>query len=342
MYRAIIKPSIEPLLKPVVSSLIKFFTLVLLFHTLSAQAEILQFNVGDGATYNISTQRKIHNPLKGIPLINSSKTDLNLELKILSSNPETLSYPFEVEVVFKDLNTIEESGEGITTVFNTQTLETPQNIHLVKFLHHLLNQPLYFKINENAIEAPIEPVRQLAHALRNTYLTAENTEVVHFEFIFEDLTEFLARLFHLSTQDLHESLSYPVPSPLQDSGLSTQNSLYTIHEVDGDTLHGLFTFEGDLQNFHITVREEVEWNCFQPLLQNRYLFGEAKTHEAKHAIQENHWIQQTCEAYPLYTEETLVYIPELPVELEEKERGVEILLTPDEVNVETLETPLPV
>ena len=299
-----------------------FLLLACLFGTITGHAELLKFREGEGAAYKISTHRNAHYHFFGFPGTESTQTDLHLEVKILSSNPETQSYPFEIELICRDFQGIEIEGNGKVTVFNVNELETHHSTHLSKILHHLMNQPLRFIINENNVQTTADYL-SLEQSLAE--INAEN-EGMSFDLdtIFEDVHEFLARLFHLSNQDLKEGHTYEALTPLQDENLITTKSLYRIDQIYTDTIKGTFDFEGFLEDFNATLKEEVEWRIDNPLVQQRTLFAESQSIKDITLLKGHYLINQTWEAVPLEIEPMIPLTP--PSELE--------VIFPEEINWE--------
>lgn len=222
----------------------------------SLSAEHLLFKVGDSASYVVTEKvdalvEIVHDKNYGQRA--EGQSTLAFDVKVVSSNQETLSYPFTVQVTLKQISldetqvlTVEGSDVPgkIVTKFDTANIKKSENCKGGVQLASLINKPLRFKVTET-------DVKEVTGKLEAAYAKLEYhsfTQVIKIE-------ELLAQLFHLSGQDLEVSQSYPVSNvktvSFEDEEEGKVEVVFTIHDLYTVT-------DKDSQYIGATWQNEVE------------------------------------------------------------------------------------
>lgn len=234
----------------------------------SVTADLLQFHVGDTASYTV-TQKADYN-IECFGITNNFQRDFTIEfdIQLLSLNETTSSYPFTVEVRCKTI--------GPATL---PLGEYPDPYEGGALLNFLTNNPLQFEIDSEF------NVQETTGNLLAVYETYEDLMIPaelpsFFEF-------FLTQIFQLSGQDLVESNSYPAncyqllnwqDEPIyEDEASIVQTSNYTIDSINSDTIQATWQGNAEVKEQDISmdgtvsVNSGVTWDSTQSLIQQRNL-----------------------------------------------------------------------
>ncbi len=258
------------------------------FHqTLSADP--LVFKVGDAASYTVTQTTDCQNKwLSGVfgTERNRYEDTIAFTVKILSSDAETLSYPFDVELTMKGIriNNTETSGDETKTVsYDSDNPLDADKYTWAKHLANLINVPMHFRVNGEfdvkEVTGLLERERTALDDLSSKYFFG--TTPWSFELL-------LTQLFHLSGEEMQPSVAYPVSCyqliDWEDEKIKIeeydlrQNGGYVISSVDPETIEGIWqevaVIKGDktaidLSKAAISVDGNVKWNAANPLIQQR-------------------------------------------------------------------------
>ena len=258
------------------------------FHqTLSADP--LVFKVGDAASYSVTQTTDCQNKwLSGVfgTERNRYEDTIAFTVKILSSDAETLSYPFDVELTMKGIriNNTETSGDETETVcYDSDNPQDADKYTWAKHLANLINVPMLFRVNGEF------DVKEVTGLLEKECTALDDFSSQHFfgatPWSFELL---LTQLFHLSGEEMQPSVAYPVSCyqlinwedekiKIEEYDLR-QDGGYVISSVDPETIEGTWQevaiIKGDktaidLSKAAISVDGNVKWNAANPLIQQR-------------------------------------------------------------------------
>lgn len=258
-----------------------------------AFADLLLFKVGDAALYTIN--QKTYTSIESLNKSKYYTQDLSLtfEVKVLSSNPETLSYPFEVEVILKDIINQQQlvktkgfyNGNSTFTYNSTDTLEQTHSNDLTKQLAQLIDSPLHFNIKgEFQIEETTGRLKKIRKAYKKLYKQCMGVTPWTFELL-------LTQLFHLSGTNLQPSKHYPVScyemlnwedAPLDPQKIEVnQNSSYFILSLNSKHAKAVWQAEASVidrefdwdenSEGKVSLEGNVCWDTNNPLIQQRTL-----------------------------------------------------------------------
>lgn len=218
---------------------------LLLLTTSSVAAEQLQFQTGQSASY-IVTQTIELEALQGCATTATVNDTIAFDVKIISIDPLTQSYPIDVEVTLRRLSC--ESTLYRHNAFNkpriitydSNSLPISGNAKLAKKIASIIDLPLKFTVNKDF------DIKELTCVL-SKFEKSLNVEVHGFLATpVWNMNVLLTQLFHLAGENLEASQTYPVNSwkiLLGDAGqnnisLSNNNesSGYTIDSIDSDRI----------------------------------------------------------------------------------------------------------
>ena len=207
------------------------------------------FKVGDAASYTVTQISDSQVVFPGLPFLKRvvhSETTTAFDIKILSSDTETLSYPFDVELTVKEIRlneTVKTDDKTEVICYSSENPEDSDKGEWAKHLVKLIHAPMHFRVNGEF------DVKEVTELLKGEFEDSSPVYIGATPWSFEFL---LTRSFHLSGEEIHQSASYPV-SCLQlinweDAKLDIeeydthQTSSYTIASMDSDTIKG--TWQG--------------------------------------------------------------------------------------------------
>lgn len=253
-----------------------------------------------------------------------SETTVALDIKIVSSNPQTLSYPFDVEVTLKKflVSEIQQDDQSSTVIsYDSDSLRTLENYVLAEHLDKLISHPLRFRIEGDfQIKEMTGYLDQIDEDFNSPFDEDFNSPSIlglfgttqwSFELI-------LTQLFHLSGQNLLSKKSYPTSCyqflNWEDEALDEQeinidqSSDYIISNMDSKNIEATWQGNAKVTNTevedgydgHVSVEGNVIWDCTNPLIQKRDLKAEIK--ETQTGFYSSHVklsVQQTWEATSL-------------------------------------------
>ncbi|MBA3957861.1 MAG: hypothetical protein H0X51_05665 [Parachlamydiaceae bacterium] len=269
-------------------------TLLCLTFSTAAYATPLQFQPGASATYEVSQTIDLDRNLLGYPISIQSDSTIVFDLKILSADPKTNSFPYMVEVILRSAKISEKQKSIATTKFNFDS--TKPSAALVDdddpavIYTDLIDRSLRFTIwNEFQIEetSGYLAISNQVHS-SPTPTGLFGTTLWGYEFL-------LTQIFHLADQNLEAGQKYPVSCyqllnwedvPLEKIAISmSQSSNYHIESIDSDKIVG--AWEGSATvvrtcgdyNGCVSITGNTIWNPENSLSQEHHLSA---------AIQETH------------------------------------------------------
>lgn len=246
--------------------------LVALFLCLNAFAfaEQLSFKVGDKASYTILQNLNIDMEGFGDKINFNSLGVIGLDIEILSANPETQSYPFEVEIIVQNLQFLDRIGSA--------------PIHVEEKINHLIGIPLRFVIEKDL------QVKEMTNYL--AVLSEDQNEIKDYAVICSGVLGtkpelfklFLTQLFQLSSTNVELSQSYPVTyfellkgenSHQKDVSID-QSSSYEINQIDEKQVKGTLKGNAKILNngdmtTDLSVNGNVVWDLSNSLIQTTNL-----------------------------------------------------------------------
>lgn len=244
-----------------------------------SSAEQLSFKPGDSATFKVS--EKI---VQTTSEPQSHENTIIFDLTILSVNPETLSYPFEVEVVLKAIKVnYKDSEENI--IYDSDQIASSNEGDYIDYLdsiQQLLNVPLRFRVNGAFDVKEVTGVLEKAGKSNDYFLDDHGilgTTPWSYRFL-------LTQLFHLSGENLKEKMSYHAScyrlldwedAPLDAEKINLiEESNYEIKNIGPEEIEAYWKGEAAVTGDAITesivkVDSDVQWNCENPLIQKRHL-----------------------------------------------------------------------
>ncbi len=256
--------------------ILSVFLLGLLFSI--SQANALVFKAGDQAAYTIS--EKVDLEVKNIKAAIQSDATLDLTIKILSTNPETLSYPFEVEVILKKIVASESAKIGKNSKTFKYNSESSKNASTTQEISKILNVSMLFRV-----DGPFQVEETTGYLTKLFWEWDSSTELDIFGTHEGTYVNLLTQLFHLSGEDLVLTHTYPVncftllewDDPSLEDGFDDaqikHSSSYKINKMDTKAIHA--TWEGYARqavtgyNANLVLKGDVNWNIKNPMIQQR-------------------------------------------------------------------------
>lgn len=237
---------------------------IFLFSTLSAQ--VLPFHKGDTAFFSVQQTTILKGEIEGEKQDMRQDLALDFEIKIISLNNKTLSYPFDVEVKFKK----------ISLSSNPQTKTSKAN---KQFCNYLTHHPLRFSVGE----AP----------------EVEETSGIFASETFEDadyqanllptLQLILIEIFQLSGEDLIlnkkfetscTQLCHLAGSSLAEGTKMKQSSFCWIDGIGPKTISASWEGNAKITNesmkLSAILNGKILWNAGYPLFQQRTVTTKAR------------------------------------------------------------------
>lgn len=207
----------------------------------------LQFEAGQTASY-IVTQKKVNETVYvgdddifdsyefGDKEISEIEETISFDVKILSVNPETLSYPIEVELTLNSLSskifTQLGDNEANSLTINVPGISTLENYTVGRIINKLINTPLQFTVQGDfSITENTGILEKVQEQLMIATLGYFDFPILKFDLL-------LTQLFHLSGQDLQEGQSYPVSSNEVFLG-ATANQFFSFNNNKGTSAYQL-------------------------------------------------------------------------------------------------------
>lgn len=286
-----------------------------------ANADVLSFKTGDQASYTITQKLDVEQELFDVIWHAQSETTIAIDMKILSSNPETFSYPFDVEVTLKKLAFYEreQDEDGSRTIkYDSKGVRTPENTVIAEYLDKLIDHPLSFRVEGDF------QVKETSGYLANI---CEVDDFAEDDFIPSDLhllgttpwsfELLLTQLFHLSGENLLLTNAYPVScyqflnwedDKLDEQFLEIeQSSAYTVTNKDtkkiAATWKGTANVTGGIEDSkdedlagNVSLVGNVTWDITNPMVQQRDLEAQMDESCMSHVKMS---VQQTWQSTPL-------------------------------------------
>ncbi len=247
-------------------------------------AEFLLFKPGNKASYTISQKIVSEYGIFNETTYTQSEAIIDLDIKVLSSNRETLSYPFEVEVTLKKvlISEIQQNDYSSTTIrYDSNGLEVNA---LTEYFDKLIDYPLVFRVKK---DFQIEETTSYLNSLDEKFDSPSpmglfGTTPWTFELL-------LTQLFHLSGENLLSTNSYPVSCyqflNWEDEALDERESCidqtgaYKVNAIDSKKIEASWignakvTSSEDYMNMKgkVSVIGNVTWNIANPMIQKRDL-----------------------------------------------------------------------
>lgn len=290
-------------------------TLIISFFCQSLCAGTLLFHPGDSASYSVSQIVNAEGQFMGFSHKQNSQGTLNFDIKILASNPETLSYPFDVELIVRRIQVSQiEQQEGPKPKIRQYDSANPAHAQKMKHteqLTALINTPLHFRVYNEF------DVVETTGLLEKTYKQIDDLSATQvFGTTPSSFELLLTQLFHLSGEEMEESATYPVScyqfinweeDKLDEGEIKVcQTSAYAVTSTDSETVQA--RWEGvasvkeqdwilfGLRKGTIIVDGDAKWNTANPLVQQRTLNVEIKARYP--LIHQKISIQQVWESEP--------------------------------------------
>lgn len=131
-----------------------FFLLFFVCNALGLQAGPLMFKPGDRASYVIYQTAEVDVDWVRVKRKLHAEAAIDVEIEILSSNPETGSYPFEVEVRLKRIQAVERAALVAffyqhSTYSSYDSNQNENTEGTTRYPDRLLHSPLRFRVNGN-------------------------------------------------------------------------------------------------------------------------------------------------------------------------------------------------
>lgn len=264
----------------------------------SLDAAPMLFKAGDSASYIVTQKVDMDVNQVGVSEHTQSEATIDFDVRILSCNPETQSFPFEVEVHVKHIQMNETQTEVVVTsgepIVNTleisvdsdESSKKAKNCSPGKYLTKLTNEKLTFIVDKSF------NVKETTGLLKKAYNNIEcesemgifGTSPWHFKVL-------LTQLFHLAGQeDIAPSGSYKVSCGKLASLANWENekekplfrsksSHYTVNEIDSGKIAATWTGEAQLEDCNLegnfftstimTLEGDVKWDMTNLLRQQR-------------------------------------------------------------------------
>lgn len=247
-------------------------------------AESLDFKPGDQASYRLYQKIESVTELFGEVTQANSDVIIELDVNILSSNPRTLSFPFDVEVVLRGISMHEvlKDDEGTTTTIYDSHSMMGGNPTLAAYFLQLIDYPLYFRVNGDF------QVNESSGYLYRLYEKNKNSDEINELFGATTWTYelFLSQLFQLSGKNLVVNKSYPITCyqllnweddkyELNAEENVMESCSYIVKSIDDRNIkasvQGSATItDPDLHlNGQVYIDGDVVWNTSNPLIQKR-------------------------------------------------------------------------
>ncbi len=246
-----------------------------------AFAEPLTFKAGDKASYTITQETK--SELEWFSKEFGSATgSIDIDVEILSVNEETLSYPYEVQVILKRVSGLDVAKDGYsvtTTAYDSGSLKNEDNQLLAEYFEKLIDHPLTFKVEK---DFQVKETSDYLTPLHEDFESPCSIEMLGASPWTYQV--FLTQLFHLSGEDLqiatvhkkscHQFISWE-DEPSEDLKILNQESDYTINSNDSVKIDASWqgnakveSFE-DSMNGEVTLTGSVNWDNANPMIQQR-------------------------------------------------------------------------
>jgi hypothetical protein len=248
-------------------------------------AELLSFKAGDKASYTISQKLNSECEISDEKINSQSEATMDLDIKILSANQQTSSYPFDVEVTLKRIliSGVEQDSQGTTVIkYDSDSSKPVENSVLAEHLNKLINHPLTFSVNKDFKVK--ETTGYLTQINKNFDSPSDMGLFGTTPWTFELL---LTQLFHLSGKNLLAAKSYPAScyqflnwedDKLDEQEISLhQSSNYVINNMDSKQIKASWKgkakvadTEDDMEG-HVSLVGNVTWDIANPMIQKRDL-----------------------------------------------------------------------
>lgn len=239
--------------------------------TSSASAKELQFRNGDSAAYRILQSLNLTVDFFGFRKDEQHVFSLDFEIKIISLNAKTHSYPFDVEIRCKKMN-----------LATKPEMDADESVANEKLFNFLIDHPLQFRVED---EFKVE------ETTGNFALACETYEDSSFQGHLQSTFELvLTQIFQLSGKDLHPDHKYTTSCyqlinwddlPVDENEVTLDQSSFCkinsfgSHNIKATWLGNAKIKEGSYSD-SVTVRGKVLWNTARPLIQQRTLKAKLK------------------------------------------------------------------
>lgn len=250
----------------------------------AVHADTLLFKAGDKAFYTITQKINAEGIIFGDPIIHESEATIDFNVEILSSNPETLGYPFDVEINLRRMRVVQSESDGSSTdkiKYDSKSSKNSANPVLVKHLKKLIDHPLRFRVEDEF------QVKETTGYLEEIYFDCDENLFGATPWTYELM---LTQLFHLTGEDLQKENSYSVScyqllnfedDPMDEEEQKIdQDSNYTVTAVNSKEIKASWLGEAkvtaapdneDGMDGTVSVNGHVTWNMKNPILQKRDL-----------------------------------------------------------------------
>lgn len=306
-------------IKPVYNIILTCF-IFLGFGINSANADQLKFYPGATASYIVSQKLDGEIALLGDKSHSQVDATIEFDVKILSIDPDSLSYPYEVEFVMKRILISEtdlDHTKPKTIKYDSSSSSVPPSaISLAK----LINYPLHYKVKDNF--QIVETTGYLETVIENDDMDSDSDSDSDIDLINSmpfTIQFILTQMFHLSGEDLISNHSYSFDcsqiwnldeeeEDWEDDESSeyilNQTSAYVVNEISSDKITATWqakaeraALDGDSSGEAI-VNVNVTWDVNNALIQNRTI--EATVEETSEWIggHVKFTVQQSWKAFP--------------------------------------------
>ncbi len=249
----------------------------------SLSAEPMIFKVGDAAFYTV-TQTIDY---KCDRVNAQSKSTIEFTVKILSSDPKTLSFPFDVELTMTRIQMDETNKDMESFQYDSNKPVDFKDSIWAEDVANLIDNPMYFKVNS---PFDVQEITELLTKIDKHEIPTTTEILGTTPFSFEFL---LTQLFHLSGKNIEQSISYPVNcrqliSCCQLVGevkevdeqelVFDQQGAYVITDMGLDRIQAHWQGTSKVKEswpfgleakYSASVRANVEWNSTNPAIQQR-------------------------------------------------------------------------
>lgn len=284
--------------------------LLLSYANLPLSSHELRFNAGDHATYVVLQEVEAYAFLQGEKVKTLQKATIELNIKIIEVDENSLNFPFDVEVVLTNVSLTEKAREGLENrsfFYDTKNpADDEDSQKLGKALAKIIDVPLLFHVS-----APFQ-VEEMSGKLADFY---ENYDLPsglgYFGFTPWTYEFILTQLFHLSDQDLNADTSYPVSCyqliNWEDDGFNEdeinvdQTSVYKVDSIDDSKIAATWKGKAKITdkngefklNDDVSIVSHIEWNMQNPLFQSRTLEADIRENVDSKEIGNKLHVQQT-------------------------------------------------